>query len=292
MTSCESSTLFTNKAIGSTIITSGEDTDTFKENVTDRYLYSAWQDSVDANPFIEFDLGSAQTIDAIGMFGLEGDSTDDHGFEIFAGAATDPAASILTGTLFANETFFESISGVSHRFWRFVFDGPAKMVNIMIGEKLIFERPMETDFMRPPGADDYQYTELYSEDGFPLGKLIEQSGKHLIISQLDMSHDFFHASWLPFIDYAYGDLDDDNDGVFYISWNEVDFPREAVFCVSDRTPGKQSYTTRDGTDGTLKILAYGNPGDAPILAPAFNNMVWDDGNNMVWDDGNNMIWEN
>lgn len=264
--SAESVLLYQNKLIGSTITTIAEDVDTFKENAIDSLFWSFWQDSVSVFPELQFDLGSAQAIDSLGIFNIEGDSSNSHGWFLYAGASASPSAMVASGTLTPFESVFISFDAQTFQYWRLVFDGPAKISNVMLGEKLIFERGFETDWMRPVGVDDDEYEELYSEDGFPLGKTIVESGKHMLLAQNDMSHDFFHASWLPFIEYAYGDIDKGDGGNFYISWNESEFPREAIYCVADGHPDKQSYTDRDGTNGKLKIIAYGEVTDASLIA--------------------------
>lgn len=270
-------------------IVSGEDAETFKQNTYDRYFYSFWKDSVSANPYIEFNLASAHDIDAIGIYGIEDDSLNDYTFELYGGTVTNPATLIASGSLDANICVLMSFpEETTFTFWRLVFNGPANIANVMLGKRMILESSLTTKWVRPPATDGNSYSEMYSEDGFPLGKFVSNGPKRLTLSQADMSNEFFRNTWLPFIEYAYGDIDQGDNGNFYVSWNELKYPNESVFCVSEKIPRAQSWAGATNTSGEIRMLAYGGIDENLEIN---KNMLWPEGDDMLWPEGENIDWE-
>lgn len=215
---------------GGTITSSSAAADYDAENISDWRPFTWWKPTATGDSWVRVSFASSRVSN---YFAVASHSLATSGSTIKLQYSTDggsvwlDATSANTGA--SDRVIVETFDDITAADWRIYVSNPTAIAAIGVvsfGEKLELPYQQEVGFAPPTLSRDAEYRTNESATGLFIGRSIERTGYPGEISVTNIPHAWIRTDWEPFVDHA-------ELRPFFVSWNEADFPSEAVFAWTD-----------------------------------------------------------
>lgn len=199
-------------------------------------LHDAWRSVGSTGESLIFDLGVAKPADYLGIMGHNFSLSGSGYFLETSASITGPWAVVLSETPTNDNVIFKRFGLRSSRFWRLRFEGgtlPITISVIGLGVALDMERGMVPGF-EPPIIDTFAIQNSETDRGLFIGRSLRKEPQQIRFSVDLLSSLFVRGLFKEFLEHA-------QRNPFFFSWNEEEFPNEAVFAWTGRRSQLPSY---------------------------------------------------
>lgn len=173
--------------------------------------------------------------------------------DISSSAATTSYTDLTTTLAKSDsEVIFDKFTQVNKRYYRLVVVSGATVPSIScvwVGEAMELQRGLPSGFIPPHLSLDNKYVNSKSDTGLLLGRSITSKYNKGSIKVNSVTPAWVRSDWQPFILYA-------ETMPFFFSWNEADYPDEAVFCISSTKIKAPKYKDAMFMDISLDFEAW------------------------------------
>lgn len=218
----------TNLVKTATLTASSEVTGFLKENAATWKLSSWWSFTTTGATLI-VDLGSAQSVDCMGLAGLNcaevscSIKLQSSTTGAWAGEEVDRIAAYTPS---ADVTQFKTFTSASARYWRFVFASNTAQVfiaNVFLGAMLELQHGMIPNFSPANLNREREIFNNNSQGGNFLGSAVMYNAAKITIEQEYVTRTWIDANWLTVADHI-------ELYPFYFAWDTVNYPNEVAYC--------------------------------------------------------------
>ena len=235
---------------GVTPTVTNEVTDFEGVNVNNWLLYNSWKPGVTGSPEMVFDLGSAKSVDTFCVYG-HNLNTEGCSLKLRHSADNISYTNAVESFVVANDgVILKTFSTASKRYWRVRITNctiNALISVVVFGAKLILPEGMDIGFI-PPLWGEVKNINSVSVDGNFLGRSNQPVPFKMRLKQSFVTNAFVRGDWDTFIAHA-------KKLPFILSWDETNYPGEAVYAWADKTIARPRYTSNNLLSIDLPIMA-------------------------------------
>lgn len=203
-----------------------------------------------SNSTLTIDLGSAQTVDYVGVMGYMS------GVTVTVQSSPDNS----TWTTFSESAAMTEDGPVlfldasrSARYWRIQLDGVAQIASVYIGEVLEMQRPFFGGNTPIPLARQTQLRSAMSRGGQFLGQDIVRTGYSGSMQWTNLKPAWYRSNVEPLVKHL-------RTRPAFVAWNIRDYPQDLIYAWSrdDIAPEQRAKTTTGLYDVTINWTGVGN----------------------------------
>ncbi|MDA0780679.1 MAG: discoidin domain-containing protein [Rickettsiales bacterium] len=228
---------YNNLSAAAAITASSEATDFDKENVQDGLTSTFWKPT-SQDSYLEFDMGSATTIDYIGIAGHNcGTQGNTINIQYWDGASWQTIDTITPTDDSVILFLFES---QNRQIFKIEFTGGSvpSVASIFMGVQLVMERQLYGGHTPIIFAKQHVIRPNISETGQYLGRSVVREGAFLRADFPNLTAAWVRTNILPFIEDAV-------DNPFFFAWRPTSYPDEVCYCWTDGDLSASNMGQRD-----------------------------------------------
>lgn len=222
-------------ATGGTVTASTEATGFEKENAYDWRVFDWWKPTATGDSWVQVTFGANQSVDyfAVAAHDLTTQgSTIKLQYSTNSGSTWNDATTATGGT--SDRVIFDTFTSISADYWRILVNNPVTIASIGVvafGARVDLTRGFPIGFMPPALARVNEYQTSMSDNGQFIGRSGARKTYKGSFSLDTLTPSWVRTYWEPFVDHA-------ELKPFFLSWNEDDYPEDAMLCWM-----KDSYTS-------------------------------------------------
>lgn len=170
-----------------------------KENAVDWRLEDYWQPSAATQNWLEFDFGSARSVDYIGFYSPDFHTMAGAQLVLSYGATSNPGSDALTQSITTAGPKLYTFGSQSAQFWRLKLNTTGaespRVVLIAFGVRLELERGLRPGFRAPALAPPNRVVTNVSESGLFLGRSLARQPIEFTLNTDTLTPAWIRANW-------------------------------------------------------------------------------------------------